>query len=628
MTQVAISDYALLSDRRTAALVDRDGSVDWYCPERFDSPSVFARLLDDNGGHWSIRPVGEYEVERTYLADTMVVRTEFLTPGGRVALTDALAFGSGDRGHEIGLRSPRLLLRHVEGLEGEVEMELQFVPRLEYGLTEPLVLPTEGGAAVRGGPVELYLISGRPLDITETEATARFTVRSGETAEFALLYRRVSGDSEAPLDLDVRAELENTIEGWRSWSVMQRGYEGPYMGAVRRSALVLQALTYAPTGAAVAAPTTSLPEQLGGDLNWDYRFAWLKDFSLTLQALWVAACPDEPERFFGWVDRATGSRFSEEQHVQIVFGVEGERDLTEHTLDHLGGFRGSYPVRVGNDAWRQKQLDVLGEVVNAAHLLREQLSEEFDEPLARLIRRLADRAAERWREPDAGMLEARDAQRHYLTSKVLCWVALDRAIEVAPRLGEHASVERWEAAREEVRAAILEQGWSEEARAYTGAFGSNDLDASVLLLPLVGFLPADDPRMWATIEKVERELMWDGLVHRWAGDGNGGFVICTYWLVECLAMAGEVEQATELFERTNTHANDLGLLAEEVDGKTGELLGNFPQAFSHVGLINASWTLSRTRDVRVPESRAGKRAVRSGELERPEMQTLPKKRHV
>ena len=599
MPEASIGDFGLLSDCQSATLVGRDGSVDWYCPERFDSPSVFARLLDEKGGHWSIRPAGAFEAERVYLDNTMVLRTEFRTSRGRIALTDALALGEGERGHEIGMRSPHVLLRRVEGLEGEVQLALEFVPRFEYVLTAPLVLPTDAGVVVRGGPAELRLTSGRPLDVDETEAAARFTVRSGETVDFALGYRRASGDEEeAPTDLDVGAELENTVEGWRSWSGLHTGYEGPYAEQVRRSALVLQALTYAPTGAVVAAATTSLPEQLGGELNWDYRFAWLRDLSMTLQALWVAACPDEPGRFFRWVDRATGSRFSEDQHVQIMFGVEGEQDLTEHALDHLAGFRGSYPVRVGNDAWRQKQLDVLGEVVDSAHLLRDLLGEEFDEPLARLIHSLADRAAERWREPDAGMWEARDKERHYLTSKVMCWVALDRAVDLAPRLGEHADLGAWEAAREEVREAILKEGWSEEAGAFTGAFGSKELDASVLMMPLVGFLPADDPRMRATTEKIERELMWDGLVHRWAGDGNGGFLICTYWLVECLALAGEAERAAGLFERATSCANDLGLLAEEADGETGELLGNFPQAFSHIGLVNAAWRLFQAQDGR------------------------------
>jgi GH15 family glucan-1,4-alpha-glucosidase len=593
----SIGDFALLSDCQSAALVSRDGSVEWYCPERFDSPSIFARLLDAKAGHWSIRPAEGFEVRRAYLENTMVLRTEFRTPRGRVAMTDALALEDGVRGHEIGRRVPHLLLRTVEGLAGEVELELEFAPRPEYGLTTPLVLETKGGIVAHGGPTDLHLLTQVPLELDNSRATARFILRSGQTADFALLYRRAFGGGEKVLpDLAVGAELHNTIEGWRSWSELHHGYDGLYAGEVRRSALVLQALTYQPTGAVIAAATTSLPESLGGSLNWDYRFAWLRDLSLTLRALWVAACPHEPERFFGWVHRATSSRLTDERHVQIMFGVEAERDLAERVLDHLSGFRDSSPVRVGNEAWRQKQLDVLGEVVDAAHVLWHLLGDEVGGTVALLVSTFADRAAQRWREPDAGMWEARDEERHYLTSKLLCWVALDRAIELAPRLGDYAHVRRWKAARKEIRQAILERGWNEEVGAYTGAFGSDDLDASVLLMPLVGFLPVDDPRMRATVEKIEAELMWDGLVHRWAGDGNGGFIICTYWLVECLARAGDVERATELFERTTSYANDLGLLAEEADGDTKELLGNFPQAFSHVGLINAAWTLTEEQN--------------------------------
>jgi GH15 family glucan-1,4-alpha-glucosidase len=594
----SIGDLALLSDCQSAALVGRDGSVDWYCPERFDAPSIFARLLDAEAGHWSIRPSGGFEVRRAYLEDTMVLRTEFSTSRGRVALTDALALEDGVRGHEIGQRVPHLLLRTVEGLEGEVELELEFAPRPEYGLTAPLMLETRGGIVAHGGPTDLHLLTRVPLQMGDSRATARFMLRSGQRADFALLYRRAFGGAEVLSELDVGAELRNTIEAWRSWSDLHHGYDGLYAGEVRRSALVLQALTFQPSGAVIAAATTSLPEALGGSLNWDYRFAWLRDLSLTLRALWVAACPHEPERFFGWVQRATSSRLTDERHVQIMFGVEAERDLTERVLERLSGFRDSSPVRVGNEAWRQKQLDVLGEVVDAAHMLWHLLGDEVGGPVAPLVSSFADMAAQRWREPDAGMWEARDAERHYLTSKLLCWVALDRAIALAPRLGDYAHVRSWQAAREEIRRAIFERGWNERVGAYTGAFGSEDLDASVLLMPLVDFLPADDPRMRATVEKIEAGLMWDGLVHRWAGDGNGGFLICTYWLVECLARAGNVERATELFERTTSYANDLGLLAEEADGDTKELLGNFPQAFSHVGLINAAWTLTRERSRR------------------------------
>jgi len=576
--------------------------VDWYCAPRFDSPSVFAHLLDGEGGHWSIRPVGEFDAERAYLEDTMVLRTVFRTPRGRVAVTDALALESGARGHDIGVRAPHVLLRRVEGVEGEVEMALEFVPRPEYALITPLVLPTETGVVARGGPAELQLVAGCPLEVQDTKATAQFTTRAGEAADFALIYRRAAdlGDGTLPCP-DVGGELTNTREGWRSWSELHGGYQGPYAEQVRRSALVLQALTYGPTGAVVAAATTSLPETCGGGDNWDYRFAWLRDLSLTLRALWIAACPDEAERFFHWIDHAIGGHLVEGRQVQIMYGIEGEHDLTEHSLEHLRGFRGSRPVRVGNDAWYQKQLDVLGEVVDAAYLLRDQLGDEFDDVIARLISGFADKAAESWHETDAGMWEARDEERHYISAKVMCWVALDRAIKLAPRLGEHADTKRWEMAREEVREAILERGWSEEAGAYTGAFGSDQLDASVLLMPLVDFLPATDPRMWATIETVERELAGDGLVHRWDGDDNG-FLICTYWLVECLARAGETERAVELFERTTSYANDLGLLAEEADAATGEQWGNFPQAFSHVGLVNAAWSLSQAREATVGSS--------------------------
>jgi GH15 family glucan-1,4-alpha-glucosidase len=596
MPETSIGDFALLSDCQSAALVRRDGSVDWYCPARFDSPSVFARLLDPEGGHWSIRPTGDYEVERAYLDDTMVLRTEFRTEKGRVALTDALALGNGERGHEIGRRVPHLLLRRLEGLEGEVEMEMEFAPRLEYALTTPLVLPADTGVVARGGPAELRLVAGCPLRVDDSEAGASFIARAGEATDFALLYRRAfGGEDRASPEPDVGAELENTREGWRSWSELHRGYEGPYAEQVRRSTLVLQALTYGPTGAVVAAPTTSLPETGGGSANWDYRFVWLRDLSLTLRALSIAACRHEVRRFFRWIDRAIGGNLSDvRKHIQIMYGAEGEKDLTEHTLEHLKGFGGSRPVRVGNDAWRQKQLDVLGEIVDCAHLLWDELGDGFGDVMARLICALADRAAESWQKPDSGMWEIRGGERHYLSSKVMCWVTLDRAIKLAPRLGERANVKNWRAAREELRQAVLERGWSEKTGAFTAAFGSDDVDASVLLMPLMGFLPGSDPRMRATIKAVERELARDGLVHRWAGEENG-FLICTYWLVECLVGAGETKRAVELFERTTSYANDVGLLAEMANPSTGELWGNFPQAFSHVGLINAARSLSKAR---------------------------------
>jgi len=594
VAEPSVGDFALLSDCHSAALLGRDGTVQWYCVPRFDAPSIFARLLDPDGGHWSLHPVGARQLERSYLANTMIVQTTFRTSRGRVTLTDTLALGRGARGHDIGEHSPHILVRKVEGIEGDVEMEMNFVPRPEYALTTPVLQRTTAGVMARGGPFEFHLVTRCPLDVDRSAASARFTVAAGAVVDFALCSRPLSEvDHSQPPSVDVEAELTNAREGWTSWVELHQGYKGLYPEQVRRSVLVLQALTYQPTGAVVAAATTSLPETYGGSDTWDYRYAWLRDLSLTLRALWVAACPNEVEQVFHWVAAAIGGRGVDGQSVQIVYGTEGERDLTEHLLTHLRGFRGSRPVRVGNDAWRQKQLDVMGEVVDAAFLLRDQLR-DFDDVTAQLVASLADHAAASWRETDAGMWEARDQERHYLSAKVMCWVALDRALQLAPRLGAYGHAQQWRTAREDVRQAILERGWSEKARAYTGAFDSDELDASALLMPLVDFLPATDPRMRETIEAIARELAPDGLVRRWVGERNG-FLLCTYWLVECLARAGETQRAAALFEQTTSYANDLGLLAEEADEATGELWGNFPQAFSHVGLINAAWSISQAQ---------------------------------
>lgn len=584
----SIGDYGFVSDCHSAALIDRAGSVDWWCVPRFDSPSVFGRLLGPDAGHWSLCPSAAFESRRHYLPDSLVLRTVFTTAGGEVTVTDALAFEPGARGHEIGLRSPHVLLRRVEGSRGAVELVTEFAPRMEYGLTVPNALGSEGGVVARGGPVALTLSGGITLSPSRGLARGRFTVHAGEQVELRLVFTPSSAGSSATETQD-QPTLEDTLAGWESWAQLHDGYQGRHRDAVRRSSLVLQGLTFQPTGAVVAAATTSLPERVGGDLNFDYRYAWLRDLSLTVRSLWIAACPDEANRLFRWIADA-GGHLAEGERVQIMYGVEGERNLAEHELAHLPGFRDSRPVRVGNAAWDQEQLDVLGEVLDAVEQLREQLG-ELDEPTRELLVTLANRAASTWREPDAGMWEARDERRQYVSSKVMCWVALDRAVRLAPLLGDGVEVERWEEARERVRIAVLSKAWSERAGAYTGAFGSDDLDASVLVLPLVRFLPARDERMWATIEAIERELGDIGLVRRWPDDPMG-FLICTYWLVECLALGGELARAEEWFERASAYANDLGLLAEEADPDRKELLGNYPQAFSHVGLVNAAWRLT------------------------------------
>ncbi|MEU0153011.1 glycoside hydrolase family 15 protein [Micromonospora fulviviridis] len=577
-----ISEHGFLADGHSAALVDRAGSVNWWCPSRFDAPSVFGRLLDDDAGHWSIRPAGEFTSTRSYLEDALVLRTVFRTATGTAAVTDALALEPGARGHHVGLRSPRVLARVVEGLAGEVPMTVDYVPRFEYGRVRAYLTDADGVIGATAGACRLELRANVPLTCDEGGASGQFTARAGSTHHFTLGYAPTYRGGVPALP-DADQVLGDTIAGWRSWADLHE-YHGLYRDLVRRSAMVVQGMTYGPSGAVVAAATTSLPEELGGDRNYDYRFVWLRDFSLTLQALWLAACPDEADRQFSWVARAMGR--IDDEPVPIMYGVEGERDLTEHCLDHLAGYAGSRPVLIGNDAWRQRQSDVLGEVLDAAWLMRHYL-DPMSADVRHLLHALADQAVGEWRRPDAGMWEARDAERHYVSSKVECWTALDRAVRFGPRIGEPADVARWAAARDEVRAAVLRRGWNDRVGAYTGAFDSDELDAAVLIMPLVGFLPADDPRMRATIDVVERRLSDNGLLRRW-NDDPAGFVICSFWLAACLAEAGELDQARRLFEQLAARANDLGLYAEQIDPRTGEQLGNFPQAFSHIGLINAA----------------------------------------
>ena len=588
-----IADYALLGDGHAAALVGRDGSIDWWCPPRFDARSVFARLLGADGGHWSIRPRELRTVQRRYLPGTLVLATTFRCAGGVLPLRDALALVFGERGHAIGKRSPHVLLREAEVIEGEVRVDLELAPRPDYGLVVPRVVATAAGMLTVGGPDRVLLTGDRPLSAAGDRVTASFALRSRESAAFALQHLPGLGGHEPP-PLDARAALRDTAAGWRAWTDEHQGYQGAYRELVQRSSLVLQALTYVPSGAIVAAPTTSLPEIVGGSANWDYRYAWLRDASLTLTALWIGACPDEARRFFDWMARATSTSI-DRGYVPIMFGVEGERDLTEHELEHLAGYRGSRPVRIGNSAWRQQQLDVMGEVLDGAWRLRDQLG-ELDALTAAFLAGLADRAASDWQRPDAGIWEAREGERHYVSSKLLCWVAVDRAIRMASALGENAHVSDWKQAREAIREAVLTEGWSDKAGAYTGAFGSDHLDASVLLMPILGLLPADDRRMRATVEAIERDLAQGPLLQRWTGAGDeGAFVACSYWLAQCHALAGDVDRARDVFEQVTDHANDLGLLSEEIDLADGELIGNFPQGLSHIALINAAWAIERAQ---------------------------------
>jgi GH15 family glucan-1,4-alpha-glucosidase len=601
-----IGSYGLLSDCNSAALAGRDGSIDWLCLPRFDSPAVFTRILDPSGGHWSITPAGEYRTERRYADGSLVLETTFTTDTGVVLLRDALAFADGQRGHDLGMDAPHELLRSVAGVSGTVELVLELAPRPEYGLVRPLFRQTESGGRTFGGPNQVAVSAGVPVSIERSTMLATFRVSAGETVGFAVRWlppdAREAPEATAPGA--VAARIDDTVAAWRSWEAEHSIYDGPHRELVRLSSRVLQGLTYRPTGAIVAAPTTSLPETVGGERNWDYRYAWIRDASLTLQALYIGSCPDEAGDFVSFMTSSAGGGASAEHSLQIMYGIGGEHDLSERELPHLRGWRDSGPVRVGNGAWGQTQLDVYGELLDALHLYHERLGELHPE-IQRFVADLADTAARRWHETDAGMWEMRGEPRHHLSSKVLCWTALDRAVRLAPKLGEYAKADEWATERDRIREAVLARGWSDAKQSYAQSFDSDELDAAQLLMPLVGFLPATDERMRSTIEAIATELTQDGLVLRYRNeeglnaDGlvgeEGTFVICSFWLVSCLAQAGELDRAEALFDQLAGYANDLGLLAEEIDPVHGELLGNFPQAFSHIGLITAAWELDQAR---------------------------------
>ena len=627
MKATPIADYALLSDRHSAALVSRDGSIDWLCFPRFDSPSVFGRLLGDDAGHWSIRAANTTQVTRRYLDRTMVLETTFRTSTGTVAITDTLAMGEGNRGHALGQGAPHLLLRRAMCVEGEVDLSLEYVPCPEYGLVHPLFDAVDGGMAAFGGADVLVLSSPTTLTADQSGVSGLLHLRRGETAAFALHHakRAETGTAKVWSQSEIGARLEDTVAAWESWSEMHQAYVGPWRDLVHQSGRVLQALSFAPTGAICAAATTSLPEVVGGARNWDYRYAWVRDASFTIEALWVAACPDEANEFFEYMTTSAAGSLDRGGDLQIMFGIGGERDLTERELPHLEGWRHSAPVRVGNGAWSQRQLDVYGELLSAVYRLSDHIFDNASRrvgPMAapdkwgappdlapatrRFLVRLADTAALRWQEKDQGIWEVRSEPRDFLYSKLMCWVALDRAVSLAGPLGASDRAESWKKTADQIREAVLTKGWSNRANAFTQSFGSDELDASSLMLPLVGLLPADDPKVLATINATEERLTDDrGLVYRYrAHDGldgkEGTFLLCTFWLAQALARAGQPARARTVFERAAAFVNDVGLLSEEVDPDSRELLGNFPQAFSHIGLVNAAWAISEAELQQTP----------------------------
>jgi GH15 family glucan-1,4-alpha-glucosidase len=513
-------------------------------------------------------------------------------------VVDALTLGRHERGHELGLSAPGVLLRSVRCTAGSVSLSVEYAPRPEFGLVHPRLSAAGDTVVSHGGATVLVLSTKMRFDLGGTTASATSVLEKGQRLTFALQQHDAWTAAPKPWSpRQVRGRLRSTEESWRSWSELHQQYDGPLRELVYHSGVVLQGLTYAPSGAVVAAPTTSLPEGVGTGRTWDYRFTWVRDASMTLQGLFIAACPAEAGRFFAFLSRSAGTQLARGVDLQIMFGIGGERDLTEHELDHLSGWRDSTPVRAGNQAWSQRQLDVYGAVLDAAYTLRDQLR-DMDEATRVFLVAAVDAAAAHWREDDQGIWEVRGPERPYLHSKLLCWVALDRGILMAEDLCAGERVAAWRAEREELRQAILDRGWSEAAGAYTQYFGSDVLDASTLFMALVGFLPPDDVRLRATIDAVEEGLADDrGLIYRYLGgdglDGDEGtFLLCTFWLAHALAVTGQVERSREVLLRAAACATPLGLFAEQVDSATGELLGNFPQAFSHLGLVTAAQALA------------------------------------
>ncbi|HKY24503.1 MAG TPA: glycoside hydrolase family 15 protein [Gaiella sp.] len=586
-----LSDLALLSDCRSAALVDRAGAVVWWCPERFDAEAWFAGLLGDPGGSWSLAPAKVREVERRYEPDTLVLTTTFVTASGTVELREGLLFAAGARGHEIGRSSPAALARIVRCLSGEVEVTHRFDPRSAYGLVRPRFVRSGTLWEAHGSTSTMVLVGAEELEEEEDKKeglVATVALRTGDERAFVCVL--AAGD-DAAAPLDAAAALQDTLLAWRSWTELHVRPEGIAASEVSLAVRVLQGLTYQPSGAVIAAPVTSLPEVVGEGWNWDYRYAWLRDSSLVAHALRRATCADETQRYLSWMARVAhdGDPGGE---TQAVFGVGGERLLHEATLDHLEGFAGSRPVRIGNAAWRQRQLDVYGHVLDAATAGE---PDELDPVVQGFLCQIASRAARVWREPDHGIWERRCEQRHYTSSKLGCWTALEKALSLGDALGDDADLPAWRDERQEIRA-WLEEAWDEERGAYPAWPGAAELDASMLLFVVDGFHAPTDRRSEAIVRAVERELGRGELLVRWTGAEDGAFLLCSCWHVQALAALNELGRAEEVLASVLACGNDLGLLPEEVDPATGQARGNVPLALSHAGLVAAVSAVERERD--------------------------------
>ena len=606
-----IADYALIGDCHTNALVGRNGSIDWLCFPRPDSPAIFCHLLDDqHGGNFWVR-VDDAEVSRRYIDNTNVLVTTWTTrDGGVLEVTDCMPVGRFDPTHPAAVTPHRAVLRRIECVQGSVTAQMRITPRFEYAFVVPrLRTPTPYLADFVGGGSALRVRSSHPFERRDAATLRRgdvlgasWSLQAGETAWVVANWYPAfdAPDDEPPPDPAQWArDLDDTICFWQEWAG-ECQYDGDYSHVVFRSALVLKALTYAPSGAVLAAATTSLPELIGGERNWDYRYTWIRDATLTLTSLFVLGKVAEASAFKSWLERTGAGR---PQDLQIMYGVEGERLLPEVILDHLGGHRDSRPVRIGNGAVKQLQLDSFGQLLESAYLFAKAGGEITDDNWRYLVG-LADICMQRWREPDQGIWEIRDEPRHFVHSKLNCWLALHRAVQLSEILGREPEP-RWKAERDALRSYLLDEagaaGWFPQAVGFPFA------DAAALLIPALGLLPANDPRVAHTVEVVMRDLAHGaGLLHRYhAPDGvagsEGAFLLCSFWLVDVLAFAGRVDDAERLFEQLLLLANDVGLYAEEVDPSNGEFLGNMPQAFTHMALVTSCAHLSAARRGLLPQ---------------------------
>ena len=580
-----IEDYAMIGDCQTAALVGRDGSIDWACLPRFDSDACFAALLGTaENGRWKIAPQAAVtRTTRRYVGDTLVLETEFETAGGTAAVLDFMPV----RGV-----APDIV-RIVEGRRGAVEMRMDLTLRFGYGSVVPWVQRDDGGITAVAGPDAVHLAAGAPTRGENLATVAEFAVKPGDRVPFVLTWFRSFDPRPQPVDAE--AALRESLKWWGDWSARCR-YDGPRRDLVLRSLITLKAQIYEPSGGIVAAPTTSLPEKIGGVRNWDYRYCWLRDATLTLLALINAGYTSEARDWENWLLRAVAG---DPGRTQIMYGIGGERRLLEYEVPWLKGYEGSAPVRVGNAAHDQFQLDVYGEVCDALHQARVAgLAPEADG--WNLQCALVKHVAKVWDEPDEGIWEVRGPKRHFTHSKVMAWVAFDRAIKSAERFDLDAPLGEWKALRQQVHDRVCADGFDPKLNAFTQSFGSPFMDASLLIIPLVGFLPADDPRVRGTADLVEKQLMRDGFLLRYDSEANpdglppgeGAFLPCTFWLADNYALRGETEKAAAIFDRLAALGNDVGLLSEEYDPHEKRLVGNFPQAFSHIGLVSTAMNLS------------------------------------